>query len=240
MILKAEGLVKSFGRRCVVNAIALEVGPGEVVGLLGPNGAGKTTSFFLIVGAIAPDGGRILLGSDDVTAWPMYRRAREGIGYLAQESTVFRKLSVWDNVMAVLEFIEKDRSARKHRVQSALEELGLAKVATQRADSLSGGETRRLEIARALVQKPKFMLLDEPFAGIDPRAVEDIQGIIGQLKARGIGILITDHNVRETLSITDRSYILSDGQILVSGTPRELAQNSEARRIYLGERFRLD
>ncbi|MFT5365841.1 MAG: lipopolysaccharide export system ATP-binding protein [Candidatus Latescibacterota bacterium] len=240
MSLKAVNLVKSYGRRCVVNGIDLNVDAGEVVGLLGPNGAGKTTSFFMIVGAIAPDQGRILLGDTDLTQWPMYKRARKGIGYLAQEPTVFRKLSVWENVMAVLEHIEKDRALRTQRVELVLDELGLTHLKKQRADSLSGGETRRLEIARALVQDPQFILLDEPFAGIDPKAVEDIQAIIIQLKARGIGVLITDHNVRETLSITDRSYILSEGQILVSGSPKELAENAEARRIYLGERFRLD
>jgi lipopolysaccharide export system ATP-binding protein len=240
MSLKAENLVKSYGRRCVVNGIDLRVDAGEVVGLLGPNGAGKTTSFFMIVGAISPDQGRILLGDTDLTQWPMYKRARKGIGYLAQEPTVFRKLSVWENVMAVLEHIEKDRASRTQRVELVLDELGLTHLKKQRADSLSGGETRRLEIARALVQDPQFVLLDEPFAGIDPKAVEDIQAIIIQLKARGIGVLITDHNVRETLSITDRSYILSDGQILVSGSPKELAENAEARRIYLGERFKLD
>jgi lipopolysaccharide export system ATP-binding protein len=221
--LKTENLVKSYGRRRVVNGVELTVDPGEIVGLLGPNGAGKTTSFFMIVGAIAPDLGQILLGDIDVTLWPMYKRARAGIGYLAQEPTVFRKLSVWDNVMAVLEHVEKDRANR-----------------TIQVDSLSGGETRRLEIARALVQNPKYILLDEPFAGIDPKAVEDIQSIVIKLKGLGIGVLITDHNVRETLSITDRSYILSDGQILISGSPEELAENPEARRIYLGERFRLN
>jgi len=240
MILSAKNLEKFYGKRRVVNGITLCVDAGEVVGLLGPNGAGKTTSFFMIVGAIAPNAGQVLLGDTDITRLPMYQRARMGIGYLSQEPTVFRKLSVWDNVMAVLEHIEKDRKKRIQQVEAVLGELGLEHVQKQRADNLSGGETRRLEIARALVQNPKFMLLDEPFAGIDPRAVEDIQGIVMQLKARGIGVLITDHNVRETLSITDRSYILSDGQILVAGTPQELATNSEARRIYLGDRFRLD
>ncbi len=240
MTLDAKNLEKFYGKRRVVNGITLCVEAGEVVGLLGPNGAGKTTSFFMIVGAIAPDRGQVMLAERDVTHLPMYKRARMGIGYLSQEPTVFRKLSVWDNVMAVLEHIEKDRTKRVQKVERALDDLGLGHVQKQRAESLSGGETRRLEIARALVQNPKFMLLDEPFAGIDPKAVEDIQGIIMQLKARGIGVLITDHNVRETLSITDRSYILSDGQILVAGTPQELAENAEARRIYLGDRFRLD
>jgi lipopolysaccharide export system ATP-binding protein len=238
--LKTENLVKSYGRRRVVNGVELTVDPGEIVGLLGPNGAGKTTSFFMIVGAIAPDLGQILLGDIDVTLWPMYKRARAGIGYLAQEPTVFRKLSVWDNVMAVLEHVEKDRANRTIQVESVLDKLGLTPFNKQLADSLSGGETRRLEIARALVQNPKYILLDEPFAGIDPKAVEDIQSIVIKLKGLGIGVLITDHNVRETLSITDRSYILSDGQILISGSPEELAENPEARRIYLGERFRLN
>lgn len=240
MTLRANNLEKFYGKRQVVNGMTLYVEAGEIVGLLGPNGAGKTTSFFMIVGAIAPDRGQVMLGEHDITRLPMYQRARMGIGYLSQEPTVFRKLSVWDNVMAVLEHIEKDRVMRMQQVEKVLRELGLEHVRKQRADNLSGGETRRLEIARALVQNPKFMLLDEPFAGIDPRAVEDIQEIVMQLKARGIGVLITDHNVRETLSITDRSYILSDGQILVGGTPQELAANSEARRIYLGDRFRLD
>lgn len=240
MSLKTENLVKSYGRRRVVNGVELTVDPGEIVGLLGPNGAGKTTSFFMIVGAIAPDLGQILLGDIDVTLWPMYKRARAGIGYLAQEPTVFRKLSVWDNVMAVLEHVEKDRANRTIQVESVLDKLGLTPFNKQLADSLSGGETRRLEIARALVQNPKYILLDEPFAGIDPKAVEDIQSIVIKLKGLGIGVLITDHNVRETLSITDRSYILSDGQILISGSPEELAENPEARRIYLGERFRLN
>jgi len=238
--LSAQNLEKFYGKRRVVNGITLYVNAGEIVGLLGPNGAGKTTSFFMIVGAIAPDGGQVMLDEKDLTRLPMYQRARMGIGYLSQEPTVFRKLSVWDNVMAVLEHIEKDRAKRTQEIETILNELGLEHVKKQRADNLSGGETRRLEIARALVQNPKFMLLDEPFAGIDPRAVEDIQGIVMQLKARGIGVLITDHNVRETLSITDRSYILSDGKILIGGTPQELATNSEARRIYLGDRFRLD
>lgn len=240
MTLQARDLAKTFGRRKVVNGVSLDVEAGEVVGLLGPNGAGKTTSFFMIVGAIAPDNGRIFLSETDVTEWPMYKRSRAGIGYLAQEPTVFRKLTVWDNVMAVLEHLTSDSSKRREQSRAILEELGLSHLGPQRADSLSGGETRRLEIARALVQGPKFMLLDEPFAGIDPRAVEDIQAIIMDLKARGIGVLITDHSVRETLSITDRSYILSDGEILVSGTAREVAENPEARRIYLGEKFRLE
>lgn len=240
MILAAKNLKKSFGQRQVVNGIELSVEKGEIVGLLGPNGAGKTTSFFMIVGAIAPDEGLIELGDVDITHWPMYQRARNGIGYLAQEPTVFRKLSVWDNVMAVLEHIERDKTRRKQMVETALGDLGLLELSKQRGDSLSGGETRRLEIARALVQNPQFMLLDEPFAGIDPRAVEDIQAIIKQLQTRGIGVLITDHNVRETLSITNRSYILSNGEILVAGSPKELAENSDARRIYLGDRFRLD
>lgn len=240
MKLQAQNLVKRYSRREVVSSVNLVVEPGEVVGLLGPNGAGKTTCFYLIVGAISLDGGQILLGEMDITALPMYRRARAGIGYLAQESTVFRKLTVFDNVLAVLEYVALSKQERLERTREVLEDLRLSHLSAQRADSLSGGETRRLEIARALAQKPLFMLLDEPFAGVDPRAVEDIQALVADLKRRNIGILITDHNVRETLAITDRSYLLSEGKILLSGTPRELAESEDARRIYLGERFRLD
>ena len=239
MRLKAQDLVKKYGRRVVVDKVSLVVEAGEVVGLLGPNGAGKTTCFYLIVGAITSDAGNIYLGDDKITSLPMYRRARKGIGYLAQESTVFRKMTVFDNVISVLEFGKRSQNERIGLTNQILDELGIAHLAQQRADSLSGGETRRLEIARALVQKPSFMLLDEPFAGVDPRAVEDIQSIIAQLKERDIGVLITDHNVRETLAITDRSYLLSEGKILLAGTPQTLADSSEARRIYLGENFRL-
>ena len=240
MNLRAEGLVKKYARRVVVDQVNLVVNPGEIVGLLGPNGAGKTTCFYLIVGAIAAHAGHIFLGDRDITALPMYRRARLGIGYLAQETTVFRKMTVLDNVLSVLEYGDLTKAQRLDRGRNALEDLGMGHLSHQRADSLSGGETRRLEIARALARDPLFMLLDEPFAGVDPRAVEDIQHIIAELQRRNIGVLITDHNVRETLAITDRSYLLSEGKILLSGTPRALAASAEARRIYLGDRFRLD
>jgi lipopolysaccharide export system ATP-binding protein len=238
--LRAEDLVKQYSRRRVVNGVSLEVAEGEVVGLLGPNGAGKTTTFYLIVGLIAPNSGRIFLGDLEITGLPMYVRARRGIGYLAQEPSVFRKLSVYQNVLAVLETPDVPRDAREARTQELIEELGLAHLAQQRADLLSGGEARRLEITRALAREPRFMLLDEPFAGIDPLTVEDIQEIIANLKVRGIGLLITDHNVREALAITDRSDSLSGGGILTSGTPRALAEDPEVRRVYLGDRFRLD
>ena len=240
MNLRAEGLVKKYARRVVVDRVNLIVNPGEIVGLLGPNGAGKTTCFYLIVGAISSNAGHIFVGDRDITALPMYRRARLGIGYLAQETTVFRKMTVLDNVLSVLEYGDLNKAQRLDRARAALEDLGIGHLSHQRADSLSGGETRRLEIARALARDPLFMLLDEPFAGIDPRAVEDIQHIIAELQRRNIGVLITDHNVRETLAITDRSYLLSEGKILLSGTPRALASSAEARRIYLGDRFRLD
>ncbi len=240
MNLRAEGLVKKYARRLVVNQVNLIVNPGEIVGLLGPNGAGKTTCFYLIVGAISSNTGYIFLGDRDITALPMYRRARLGIGYLAQESTVFRKMTVLENVLSVLEYEKMGKAERLDRAHKVLKDLGVEHLSHQRADSLSGGETRRLEIARALSRYPLFMLLDEPFAGVDPRAVEDIQNIIAELKRRNIGVLITDHNVRETLAITDRSYLLSEGKILLSGTPRALAASDEARRIYLGDRFRLD
>ena len=240
MNLRAEGLVKKYVRRIVVDQVNLIVNPGEIVGLLGPNGAGKTTCFYLIVGAISSNAGHIFLGDRDITALPMYRRARLGIGYLAQESTVFRKMTVLENVLSVLEYEKMGKTERLDHARKVLADLGVGHLSHQRADSLSGGETRRLEIARALSRDPFFMLLDEPFAGVDPRAVEDIQNIIAELKRRNIGVLITDHNVRETLAITDRSYLLSEGKILLSGTPQSLAASEEARRIYLGDRFRLD
>lgn len=240
MILRAEHLVKKYNRRPVVQDVSIQVRAGEVVGLLGPNGAGKTTSFFIIVGAIAPDGGQIFLDGEEITRQPMYVRARKGIGFLAQEPTVFRKMTAMENILCVLEVMKVEKRKRRERAFAALENLGIDHLAAQRADRLSGGETRRLEIARALVREPKFLLLDEPFAGIDPKAIEDIQSILADLRHRGIGLLITDHNVRETLSITDRSYILSEGRLLMSGTSKALAQDPEARRIYLGERFRLD
>jgi len=238
--LRAEHLVKQYGRRRVVDGVSLQVEEGKVVGLLGPNGAGKTTTFHMIVGLIPAQEGRIYLGEQEVSRLPMYVRARRGIGYLSQEPSLFRKLSVRQNVLAVLEPLGMPRNARSARVEELLEELGLSPLADRRADQLSGGEARRLEITRSLAGEPKFMLLDEPFAGIDPKAVEDIHTILADLRRRGIGLLITDHNVRETLAITDTSYILSEGRILTAGTPQELADNAEVRRVYLGERFRLD
>jgi lipopolysaccharide export system ATP-binding protein len=238
--LRAENLVKSFRRRRVVNQLSLEVKPGEVVGLLGPNGAGKTTTFHMITGFIKPEAGKIYLGEKDLTGLPMYKRARLGVGYLSQEPSVFRRLTVEQNILAILETIDGNKKIRKQRLEELLNELGIAPLAKNKAYTLSGGERRRVEITRALVTEPKFMLLDEPFAGIDPIAVEDIQKIVARLKAKGLGILITDHNVRETLSITDRAYIICDGEILKSGTSEYLANDPEARKIYLGEKFRLN
>ncbi len=238
--MKARNLVKAYNRQRVVDGVGLEVNPGEVVGLLGPNGAGKTTTFHLIVGLIPCRHGKIFLGEEEITGMPMYIRARKGIGYLAQEPSVFRKLSVKQNILAVLETLHVSRVEQEARLEALLQELGLSCLADRRADRLSGGEARRLEITRALARGPGFLLLDEPFAGIDPKAVEDIQAIIRTLRDRRIGLLITDHNVRETLAITDRSYILSSGRILTSGSPVELAENPEVRRVYLGDRFRLD
>jgi lipopolysaccharide export system ATP-binding protein len=237
--LRAEGLTKSFGGRCVVRDVTLEVRAGEVVGLLGPNGAGKTTSFHMIVGLTRPDAGRIRLRGEDVTRRPMYERARLGLGYLPQEASVFRRLTVAENVLAILETLPIDRGDRHARLDALLAELGLTRLAATRADALSGGERRRLEITRALVVSPSFMLLDEPFAGIDPIAVVDIQTIVTQLKNRGIGVLITDHNVRETLGICDRAYIVNEGAVLEEGTPERIAGSRRAREIYLGEKFRL-
>ncbi len=240
MTIQALQLVKDYDRRRVVDHLDLEVSAGEIVGLLGPNGAGKTTTFHMIVGLIAPRSGRILLGDEDITQMPMYRRARAGIGYLSQEPSVFRKLTVRQNLLAVLETLSLDDEERLARSDRLLEELGLLHLGGAQADQLSGGEGRRLEICRALARDPRFLLLDEPFSGIDPKAVEDIQTIVSDLKVRDIGVLITDHNVRETLAITDRSYILSEGRILASGTAVDLASDPEVRRVYLGERFRLD
>jgi lipopolysaccharide export system ATP-binding protein len=237
--LVAQGLSKWFRRRKVVDEVSLDIQPGEVVGLLGPNGAGKTTSFYMMVGLIAADGGRIFLEGEEITGLPMYRRCRRGIGYLPQESSVFRKLTVEENVLAILETIGLSPVERRERMREHLAELNLTPLARHQADTLSGGERRRLEITRALVTSPKYLLLDEPFTGIDPIAIGDIQEIVARLKDRGIGILITDHNVRETLAITDRAYILYDGRILVSGTAMELAGNPIAREIYLGEKFSL-
>jgi lipopolysaccharide export system ATP-binding protein len=237
--LAATGLTKRYGGREVVSRIDLAVNGGEVVGLLGPNGAGKTTTFNMVVGAVRPDEGRVQLGGEDITDLPMYRRARLGITYLPQEPSIFRKLSVADNVLAVLETVEPDAGVRRERLRELLAELGLSDKAEQRGDSLSGGERRRVEITRALVLEPKFMLLDEPFSGIDPIAVIDIQKIVEQLRTRGIGIVVTDHNVRETLSICDRAYIIKDGQIIRHGSPAEIAADPRVREIYLGENFQL-
>lgn len=237
--LEAQGLSKSFRGRKVVDNVSLVINQGEVVGLLGPNGAGKTTTFHMVVGLLAPDRGRILLGGEEITDLPMYRRSRKGIGYLPQESSVFRKLTVDENLLAILETLNLTPRERGERLGALLQELGLTGLAKQKAYTLSGGERRRLEITRALITGPNYLLLDEPFTGIDPIAIGEIQGIVSRLKEKGIGVLITDHNVRETLEITDRSYILYDGQILVSGTSKELATNERAREIYLGEKFSL-
>ncbi|WP_455377909.1 LPS export ABC transporter ATP-binding protein [Petrachloros mirabilis] len=239
LILRAEGLVKSFRSRKVVKGVSVEVAAGEIVGLLGPNGAGKTTIFDMMVGLTQPDEGGITLGDEVITALPMYKRARKGIGYLPQESSVFRRLSVQDNILAILEMLDYSRSERKERAEVLLKELDLGHIRTSMAYALSGGERRRLEITRALATSPSFMLLDEPFAGIDPIAVADIQQIIIRLKSKGIGILITDHNVQETLSITDRAYIINEGLILESGPPDAIVKSETARAVYLGDRFRL-
>ena len=237
--LSARGLTKRYGDTTVVRGVDLEVHPAEVVGLLGPNGAGKTTTFNMLAGGVRPSDGQVRLGDAEITDLPMYRRARLGITYLPQEASVFRRLSVADNVNAILETVERDRAVRRERLRELLAELGLAEKANRRGDSLSGGERRRVEITRALVLDPKFMLLDEPFAGIDPIAVSDIQKIIDQLKARGIGVIITDHNVRETLRICDRAYIIKDGTIVKQGSPETIALDPQVRQIYLGEHFRL-
>src|ERR671931_1902649 len=237
--LVAQGLVKWFKSRKVVDNVSLDIQRGEVVGLLGPNGAGKTTSFYMIVGLLPTDGGRIFLEGQEITALPMYQRCRLGIGYLPQESSVWRKLTVEQNLLAVLETRDLSAGERRQRARELLAELDLAPLAPYPAHTLSGGERRRLELTRALVTPPQYLLLDEPFTGIDPIAIGDIQEIIGRLRDRGIGILITDHNVRETLAITDRAYILYDGKILVSGTASEIASNPIAREIYLGDRFAL-
>lgn len=237
--LRASGLTKSFRGRKVVKGVAIEVQAGEVVGLLGPNGAGKTTIFDMIVGICQPDEGDITLNGESVTDLPMYKRARRGIGYLPQESSVFRRLSVEHNVLAILEMLEYARQERMQRVDALLKELDLEHIRKSMAYALSGGERRRLEITRALATTPSFMLLDEPFAGIDPIAVADIQQIVTRLKEKGIGILITDHNVQETLSIVDRAYIINEGSILEAGTPETIVQSETARAVYLGERFRL-
>jgi lipopolysaccharide export system ATP-binding protein len=239
-LLRAEALTKSYGRRAVVQHVNVEIQTGEVVGLLGPNGAGKTTTFYMVVGLTRPDSGSVHLGDEDITSLPMYMRARAGIGYLPQEASVFRKLTAEQNVLAVLESRGMPPGERHSRARELLDELGITHIARQPAYTLSGGERRRLEICRALASEPSFILLDEPFAGIDPLAVLDIQKIIAHLRDRGIGVLITDHNVRETLKITDRAYILREGQVFRAGTPSELASDEEVRRVYLGEAFRLD
>lgn len=239
MILKAQNLIKKYRQRTVVNDVSFEVAQGEIVGLLGPNGAGKTTSFYMIVGLIKPNEGHVYLGEEDITEDPMFRRAQKGIGYLAQEASVFRKLSVEDNIMAVLEIHYPDKVARKEKLEELLSEFSLHRVRKNRGDLLSGGERRRTEIARALAANPNFILLDEPFAGVDPIAVEEIQSIIAKLKTKNIGILITDHNVQETLSITDRAYLLTEGKIMLAGTPESIADNELARKYYLGRNFEL-
>jgi lipopolysaccharide export system ATP-binding protein len=238
--LKTEELTKSYGGRTVVKKVNISVRQGEVVGLLGPNGAGKTTTFYMVVGLTAPDSGRVLLDGQDLTEDPMYVRARKGIAYLPQEPSVFRGLTVEQNILAILETVNISREARSKRLKELLSELNLTPIAQSMAHSLSGGERRRVEITRALVMSPTFILLDEPFAGIDPIAVTDIQEIIFHLKERGIGVLITDHNVRETLKITDRAYIVHDGVLFKSGTPSELAEDDAVKEIYLGTEFRLD
>ena len=239
MRLVAKDLMKMYGKRQVVKGVSLEVEQGEIVGLLGPNGAGKTTSFYMIVGFIKPNGGKVFLEDEEITLLPMYRRAQKGIGYLPQEASVFRKLSVEDNIKAVLEMMPYTTEQQRDKLESLLDEFGLNKVRKSNGDTLSGGERRRCEIARALATDPKFILLDEPFAGIDPIAVEDIQYIVAKLKTKNIGILITDHNVQETLSITDRSYLMFEGSILKAGTAAELAADEQVRKVYLGQSFEL-
>ncbi len=239
MILKAEHLIKKYRQRTVVNDVSFHVSQGEIVGLLGPNGAGKTTSFYMIVGLIKPNEGHVYLDGEEITEDAMYRRAQKGIGYLAQEASVFRKLSVEHNIMAVLEVHYPDRVQRQEKLEELLSEFSLHRVRKNRGDLLSGGERRRTEIARALAANPNFILLDEPFAGVDPIAVEEIQTIVSKLKSRNIGILITDHNVQETLSITDRAYLLAEGKIMLDGTPEEIAVNEVARKFYLGRNFEL-
>jgi lipopolysaccharide export system ATP-binding protein len=237
MILRADNLIKKYKQRTVVNDVSFSVSQGEIVGLLGPNGAGKTTSFYMIVGLIKPNEGTIYLDDEDITKDAMYRRAQKGIGYLAQEASVFRKLSVEDNILAILEMTDMTKDERHEKLEELIDEFSLHKVRRNRGDLLSGGERRRTEIARALAASPNFILLDEPFAGVDPIAVEEIQTIVAKLRNKNIGILITDHNVQETLSITDRAYLLFEGKILESGTPEVLAANEMVRKVYLGSNF---
>jgi lipopolysaccharide export system ATP-binding protein len=239
MILRAENIKKKYGKRDVVKGVSIEVKQGEIVGLLGPNGAGKTTSFYMIVGLIKPNGGRVFLDEKEITQAPMYKRAQMGIGYLPQEVSVFRKLSVEDNISAILEMMPLTKEEQKNRLEELIEEFSLGHVRKNLGHNLSGGEKRRTEIARALASNPSFILLDEPFAGVDPIAVEDIQTIVAKLKDKNIGILITDHNVQETLSITDRAYLLFEGAILKAGTAEELANDEQVRRVYLGKHFEL-
>jgi lipopolysaccharide export system ATP-binding protein len=239
LTLSTRGLKKNFGRRTVVNGVDLQVSSGEVVGLLGPNGAGKTTTFYMVVGLTRPDSGQVFLCGEDITELPMYLRSRKGVSYLPQEPSVFRKLTVADNIMAVLEAMGLEEGLRRERIDDLLSEFGITRIAGSKGYALSGGERRRVEIARALATNPSFILLDEPFAGIDPLAVIDIQNIITDLKERGIGILISDHNVRETLGVCDKAYILNNGEILECGDPSQIAQSKKAREIYLGEKFRL-
>ena len=239
MKLKAEKIEKAYKGRKVVKGISLEVSQGEIVGLLGPNGAGKTTSFYMIVGLIKPNNGSIFLNNREITKLPMYKRAQKGIGYLAQEASVFRKLSVEDNILSVLQMTNLGKAEQKEKMESLLEEFGLEHIRKNRGDLLSGGERRRTEIARALATDPKFVLLDEPFAGVDPVAVEDIQRIVAHLKKKNIGILITDHNVQETLAITDKTYLMFEGNILKAGTPKELSEDKIVRKVYLGKNFEL-
>ena len=239
MELKTSNLFKSYGLRTVVQSVDIDVKQGEIVGLLGPNGAGKTTTFYMVVGFIKPDEGKVFIDNEEITSYPMYKRARKGIGYLPQEASVFRKLSVEDNIKAILEMTSLTKKEQADKLESLISEFGLEKVRKNIGDSLSGGERRRTEIARALASSPAFILLDEPFAGIDPIAVEDIQTIVKKLKKKNIGILITDHNVQETLSITDRAYLMFEGKILKAGTAEELAQDELVRKVYLGKNFEL-
>jgi len=238
-VIRAQALAKHYDAKVAVQDVSLSLHAGEIVGLLGPNGAGKTTTFYMVVGLIPATHGRVFLDGRNVTGMPMWQRARNGVGYLPQEASIFRKLTVWENVMAVVETLDLNERERRDRTAQQLTELGLEKLARQPAFTLSGGERRRLEIARALATNPRFLLMDEPFSGVDPISVAEVQSIIRKLKARGIGILITDHNVRETLSIVDRAYLIHQGRVLVSGTPSEIVNNPESRRHYLGESFKL-
>ena len=239
MILKALNIVKSFRSKKAVDNVSLEVKQGEIIGLLGPNGAGKSTSFYMIVGLIRPDSGKIILEDKEITKYPMYKRAQNGIGYLSQDPSVFRKLSVEDNILSILQLSKLSKKDQVKKTESLLEEFGLISIRKNRGDLLSGGERRRTEIARALASNPKFILLDEPFAGVDPIAVEDIQKIVSHLKDRNIGVLITDHNVQETLAITDKTYLMFEGKILKEGSPEELAKDEMVRKVYLGKNFEL-